>query len=353
VTFLDWMRRRGPSRDVSAPATFQQARPDDYDPYEINLRWEELDFVLQGIETDGTPSPDTLPLTGLHGHYTSTEVAMRDLAEGLAPLEFTLSMTYLYALFSMRAPDEVTAAEQAVWRDLADDLRAARGLILSVALSEMTHLRWVNQALWMLHGFGHRLPDGYNPVVRSLAPDAPDPVTGQPPGPLEARVRTLRPADRDTINDFIEVERPGNRLDREYAGLVDHLRADPGAFPPGLYELAVRIDSDGLQHFQKFRDVKRILLPYAERPELYLRPVRLAGGRDPAVKDALNLLDRIVDAVKAGYLAESTGRMSDAETAIQQARAAMRAFQAEAERLAAQGIGIPFFARLERAPDAA
>jgi hypothetical protein len=344
VTFRDWLRRRGPARDVSAPPTLEQARPDDYDPFEINLRWEELEFVLQGIETGGTPKGPQM--VGLGTPYPTTADAIRDLSEELAPLEFTLSMVYLYACFSLRSPEEVTQDERKTWPELADDLRAARQFLLSVALSEMTHLRWVNQMLWMLDRAG-LYPDGqhYEPVVHPLSPDAADPASGKSPGGLHRTVRMLRPATLDAIKDFIDVERPGDVLDREYAGLVEHLRSDPAAFPAGLYELAVRIDSDGLQHYQKFRDIHLILSRY--NPALFLRPIKLADPGDPAVKTALSLLAEIVEATKQGYVAEHKDDMPQAEACLLRARAAMRSFQAEAEHLAGvKGLGIPFFAKL-------
>lgn len=359
VTFIDWMRRRGPSRDVQAPATLERARPDDYDPYEINLRWEELDFVLQGEETDGTPAAP--PMAGLHHAYPTTEAAMADLRDMLAPLEFTLSMVYLYAGFSLRAPDEVTAEERAVWPELADDLAAARQSLLSIALSEMTHLRWVNQTLWILARAGLDPERPYEPVVRPLAAAVAlgEAAAGAaaPPG-LHERVRMLRPATPEVIADFVTVERPAEDIDTEYAGLVDHLRREAHRVPAGLHELAVRIDSDGLQHYQKFRQIQAILSRYDARPALYLRDIALARPDDDAVKPALGLMQDIVKAVEAGYRAEAQDDMPGAEAAILRARGAMRAFQAEAERLArgdgkgGKGLGVPFFAQWEGGADA-
>lgn len=339
VTFKSWLRRRGPSRDVSAPPTLEEARKAEYDPYEINLVWEQLDFVLQGIETDGTEKLQ--PITALHQAYPTAADAIRDLSEELAPLEFTLSMVYLYAHFSLRSPEEVQDHERKVWPDLADDLRAARQFILSVALSEMTHMRWVNQILWTLDRAGF-YPKGqsYKPIVRPLAPKGGPDMSAE----MEARVRTLRPATPDAIADFVAVERPSGNLDREYAGLVDHLRDNPAAYPAGLYELAVRIDSDGLQHYHKFRDVAQILSRYTAQPALYLRDIRLAKAKDPDVALALGFVAQIVDAAEEGYRAERNDDMPGAEAAILRARAAMRQLSDEAERLAAKGIGIPFFA---------
>ena len=93
------------------------------------------------------------------------------------------------------------------------------------------------------------------------------------------------------------------------------------------------------------RDVSLILSRYAAQPALYLRDITLAEPGDPAVALALNLLAQIVAALQDGYKAERDDEMPRAEALILQARVTMRAFQAEAERLAQDcGIGIPFFA---------
>ena len=341
VTFVDWLRRRGPARDVSAPATLEQARPDDYDPFEINLRWEELEFVLQGTEARATPEPGDPGDPG--SKYASTAAAIRHLENGLGPLEFTRAMVYLYAYFSLKAPEDLSDEDRRVWSDLADDLRAARQFILSVALSEMTHMRWVNQILWALDRAGHYPPgEGYRPVVRPLQPGAPASLTAGPPDEKERRVRRLRRAEPHVLWEFVEVERPGKEIDREYAGLVHFLREPPDRFPAGLYELAVRIDSDGLQHYQKFRDTHAVLSRYPAAR--YLREVETASPGHPAVKTALDLLAKIVAATIAGYQAEAQDDMPAAAAKLIEARDAMRLFQTEAEGLARRGIGIPFFA---------
>lgn len=332
VAFLDWMRRRGPRDDVSAAPSLEQARPDQYDPLEFNMKWEELDFVLQGIETKGTAAkgdPDTPD-----DPYRSTADIIHDLTTDLAPLEFTLSMAYLYAHFSLRTPDEVTPAQRRVWPDLADDLTAARQMILSVALSEMTHMRWDNQILWLLHRAGH-YPKGtaYKPVIRPVPKDRADPP------------RSLQRATLGVIQGFVDIERPRRAIDTEYARLVHALRQGGGSYPEGLYELAVRIDSDGLQHFQKFRDVALILSRYAADESLFLRPITLAGPDDDSVAPALALVDQIVDALTEGYAAEAADDMRGAEAANLSSRTAMRDLMAEWDRLARDGIGLPIFAR--------
>ena len=228
----------------------------------------------------------------------------------------------------------MTPAQRRVWPDLADDLTAARQMILSVALSEMTHMRWDNQILWLLHRAGH-YPKGtaYKPVIRPVPKDRADPP------------RSLQRATLGVIQGFVDIERPRRAIDTEYARLVHALRQGGGSYPEGLYELAVRIDSDGLQHFQKFRDVALILSRYAADESLFLRPITLAGPDDDSVAPALALVDQIVDALTEGYAAEAADDMRGAEAANLSSRTAMRDLMAEWDRLARDGIGLPIFAR--------
>ncbi len=343
VTFVDWLRRRdAPGRDVSAPATTEAAQSRRYDHYEINMRWQELDFVLQGIETDRTPPP---PMAALHPGYRDIDEVIADLTDDLAPLEFTLSMEYLYAAFSIRSPEEVTPDEARAWPTLADDLRAARQLILSVAFSEMTHMRWANQILWMLDRGGCYPPGKrYAPVVTPAAEvAAAPPAEGKAAAEPERRPRALRPATPDVMAEFRYVERPTGRLDTEYAAMVSFLRANASAYPGGLFEIAVRIDSDGLQHYQKFCEVIDALGFYAQQPSLYLRDIRVATAEEAA--RALDLLQDALADLRRGYQAERDDDMPTARDALLDARTAMLSLRDEAERLARlpEPLGVPFF----------
>lgn len=370
VTFIDWMRRRhDPLKDVSAQTTLPKARADRYDPYEINLHWQHLDFVLQGQEVKATPDPlELLSLT----KYETVEEMVKELSEELAGLELTLAMEYLYAYFSLREPDEVTAEQEQAWPGLREDLRAARQLILSVALSEMTHLRWVNQTLWLVHnafpddGLGKYKPclDAAKTIslpggkvagkpcsdefdfVESNLDDAVKEAEANKEDPNEiVRRRSLRRATQCVLAEFVEVERPEGHLDTEYVKLVGLLRMAKDPYPEGLFQLAVRIDSDGLQHYQKFRDVKRFLEPYADHEELYLRPIRAGDPNDKRVKPAVDKIKAALAALGEAYLIEAElGDMPTANAKIKEARDAMHDLNEIALGLARDNIGVPFFA---------
>lgn len=340
VTFIDWMRRRHlPLKDVSAQTTIEKARPDRYDPYEINLHWEQLDFVLQGQEMNETPSP-LLKIT--MNPYETVKELIDDLENQLSGMELTLALEYLYAYFSLREPDEVTPEQAASWPGLAEDLRAARQLILSVALSEMTHLRWVNQVLWLVY----KTYPGHGTYTPALTPS--ETIEEQDPKDQTMEVtrkRALRPATQDVLQSFVDVERPGGHLDTEYVRLVGILRANAEHFPEGLFQLAVRIDSDGMQHYQKFRDVKRFLEPYAAHEELYLRPLKLAkAGQSKEVDAALDQIKIAIAALHDAYSIEAKlGDMPKANAKIKEAREAMHSLDEMATALARQNVGVPMF----------
>lgn len=344
VNFVDWMRRRSLKlKEVSAQTTIEKARPDRYDPYEINLKWEELDFVLQGQEMNETPDNQ---LRDTSTPYPSIAEMIKDLSGDLAGLELTLAFKYLYAYFSLRAPDEVTPRQARDWPGLAGDLQAARQLLLSVALSEMTHLRWVNQVLWLIF---RAYPDlgSYKPVLTPIRSASASESADNDPG----ATWTLKPADQDTIQSFADVERPEGQLDTEYIRLVQYLRGSGGQFPEGMYQLAARIDSDGLQHWQKFRDIHRFLAPYSQIEALYLRPIMAAKPDDPRVAPALACITSALAALAKAYPLEAAQKdLPRANSLIAEARQAMHDLNGIAESLARQGVGVPFFAPFGEGP---
>ena len=354
VTFIDWMRRRHlPLKNVSAQTTLEKARPDRYDPYEINLHWEELDFVVQGQEAKHTTPQDPKEP---EDPYTSTAEVVEDLKK-LAGMELTLALEYLYAYFSLREPDEISADEETQWPGLAEDLRGARQLILSVALSEMTHLRWVNQTLWLIHRTHPEIegkPWTYEPCLQPSATiDEPDRKsdTGE-----RTRDRRLCRATQKVLENFEEIERPGAFLDTEYIRLVDYLRKNHSEFTEGLFQLAVRIDSDGMQHYQKFRDVRHFLSGYPEA--VYLRDIEVANVADmedgpvkEKVVQAIRAIDHALAALKDGYLIEANlGDMKQANARIRDARNDMHELSDLALELARLNIGVPLFAPFEALP---
>lgn len=329
TVYLDWLRRdRGPAGAAAAPNTRAAARPYQMDHYEINHRWEELAFVLEGREIDKVYTPrHEAPAPP----YADAREMIEDLESRLAPMEMTLAIEYLYALFSLRAPEEAPADR---WPTLRDDVTMSRQFFTLLAVGEMTHMRWANRLLWELDRAGF-YPKGrhYRPVVR------PAPQAGFGTG--RGHVPRLQRLTYEALDEYARVERPGGAIDTAYARCVATLER-PG-YPRHLYELAVHIDTDGMHHYERVREVHKVLAAYrdAEPPYPYLRDVRL--GTEEETREALALYELLRAALERAYAREAAGDPHAAQADIDEARRLMDRLREEAERVAANGIGIPFW----------
>lgn len=316
VTLLDWLRRdRSPAGETAAPQTRSAARPQQLDHFEINRRWQELAFVIGGREI----GPVWQPLTAELVQPGSRAEMIHDLRHHLAPMEYTLGCQYLYGLFSLKSPDE---AGDDRWPTMAADLAAVRQSLTLIAVGEMTHMRWANQLLWELEG------PAYVPVLTPAASEA-----GEAPA--------LCVLDAAALAAYEAIESPDASLDRAYARWAAELTRPE--YPRHLHELAVRIDTDGVSHFARFREMRERLARYGSGPEApYLRRLRL--GTPAQAAPALGELRQLLRHLQMAYTAEAGGNLALAQAAITQAREAMVRLQTAGERLAQQGIGIPFFA---------
>jgi hypothetical protein len=328
-TYLDWIRDdQRPSGAASALNTIGLNRPFQIDHYQINTQWQRLRFVLEGREIAGVYQPRREPAAR---PYVSTEEMIDALERELAPLEFTLAAEYLYALFSVRDPAEVPADR---WPSLRDDVVAIKRFLLLVAVGEMTHLRWANQLLWLLDRAG-LFPRGrhYRPIV--------DPIDRVRMGVSHVRPRRLRPLTPATMKEFVAIERPGGLLDTAYARCVATLE-ERGTYPPDLYELAVRIDTDGNEHYSRFRQIQLMLDAYPEDHCPYLRPITI--GTEIQARAALDIYAPLLDALRSAYRDEAAEHFARAQEHITRARTLMDRLRATADELARAGIGVPFFA---------
>lgn len=333
LTWLDWLRRdRSPAGAVAAPPSRAEAREDQLDHFEINRRWQDLAYVIGGREV-GTvyqppPARDSRP-------YASAHEMIQHLRDHLAPLEMTLCYLYLYGLYSLRDPD--TAPTQP-WASMPADLAKGRQFITLVAVGEMTHVRWVNQLLWELHRAGFYPPgEAYEPVVQPLSLPV---VLG---GGTGFELQSLEPLTPQVLAKYAAIERPGGSLDRAYARCVATLEQDSYRHVRHLYELAVRIDTDGEQHWERFRDLHTVFSGYGPSHP-YLRPVRLATPLE--AQAALASQAELVANLHQAYAAEAQQRPGPAQEAITQARNAMDRLRVQANDLARHGLGVPYFHRL-------
>ncbi|WP_254444501.1 ferritin-like domain-containing protein [Ruegeria sp. HKCCA6707] len=325
-TYLDWLRSdKSPSGNVAALNTVEQNRPYQIDHYQVNRIWSELPIVVEGRETGETYEVDP----ELHDvePYGSIKEMVDDLKTRLAPMEMTLSLQYLYAYFSLADPETV---DHKRWPTLKDDLIFSRRSLVEVAIGEMTHMRWANQLLWELEG------EAYKPVL------TPAKTLRFGAQRVLEHHRALRPLTPEAIDDFIEIERPGGYIDRAYAQCVATLEQDK-TVDRRLYALAVRIDTDGDEHFLRFKQMKEVLAQYdiEGQSPAYLRPVE--PGNKTNAKAALELFEQLKKGLHEAYLLESQKQYEASQEHIDQVRETMKTLRVKGEELAAKGIGIPFW----------
>jgi hypothetical protein len=193
----------------------------------------------------------------------------------------------------------------------------------------------VNELLYLLYDAG-LVPD-FEPVLTPAATIR----TGAGDKP---RPRMLRRLDPATLADFTSVEQPSAFIDGAYARVIATLRGP--AYTIDMLQIAERIVADGTQHYEQFRDLSSVLSAYdgvADGQPVcpYLRNVR-PGSPDEA-REGLALFNTILAELSAGYRDMSLRKYAGAGQHIPAARAAMAKLLEVADRLAAAGIGMPFW----------
>lgn len=326
---LDWMRADH-SRAMAAGAqnTYVANRPFQIDHYQINRTWQVLNIVINNTEIGDSWTPQQA-MTATP--YSSPAELGSVLKNDLAPLEMTLALEYLYARFSLKAPEECPAGLPM----MADDMLFARHMMILLAVAEMEHLRAVNEMLWLLHD-AKLLPD-FEPVLTPA-----EWVRISADG--DRRRRMLRRLEPATLDDFIAVERPSGMIDGAYARVIATLRQP--AYPKDLLQIGERIVADGTQHYEQFRDLQVVLQAYDGtvdgRPVYpYLREVEPGSAQQAA--EALALYATIRAELTVGYQDMSLRKFADAGQHVLAARAAMTKLLEVGDRLAAGHIGIPFW----------
>jgi hypothetical protein len=323
---VDWLRAER-SRDVSAAAgnTIAKNRPYQYDHFQINHEWQNLSVVLHDREIDSVYVP---PREILANPFASPEELVSELRDKLGPMEMALALEYLYARFSLLSPDE---AEGSRWETMENDVTFIRRSLMIIATCEMQHLRWVNELLWILHNAGHT--KSFEPVLY--------PAASLPDGKGDWRKSKLRRLTPEALNDFINIERPSGFLDGAYSRVIATLRSP--IYPSHAVELAQRIDSDGVDHYSRFREVEVALKAYdkAEPPLPYLRPLELANGGQ--ADDALKIYNEIKSDLGTGYQDYAKSKFAEGAPFVNTARMKMNDLLEIGEKLAAAGVGIPFW----------
>ena len=359
---LDWIRAdRSRALEAEALGTIAENRPYQLDAFRINTLWQDLSIVVDGREIGGLYVPQTIETAN---PFETPDILADRLRGTLAPLELSLTFEYLYARFSLLTPKD---AKRTRVRGLPGAVALARDRLIMIAISEMQHLRWVNQILWEL--FQHKIIANFTPVF-TLAKEVPtsavvlkQPVTKSAKQAREARKAQvgkfidieraadfgsgktrppeLRPLTKEVVDDFIVVEHPSGLIDGAYARVAATLRKP--MYPSHLAELAMRIASDGVQHEARFLEIKAALAPYKVAQYLReLKPPHTPAAREKAAP-ARELLKTIKHNLTTTYVLSGHNDIQSTGEFVAKARAAMTKLLDVGEELAHEGIGIPFF----------
>ena len=241
---LDWLRAdRALELDAAALNYVGLNRPFQLDHYEINHRWQDLSVVIDDTEIGSLWSPTT---EALADPFATPDELAAILRDRLAPLEMALAIEYLYARFTIVAPEDAATADHPTLRD---DVTFMRHFLLLTATSEMVHIRLANQLLWELYEAGLVVDPPYEPVLHP-APWIPAPAPPSrppndesspiiPPGDgWQRRPRSLRPLTAEALDDFIAIEHPDAAIDVSYQRVAATLRLP--AYPRHMYAIAQR-----------------------------------------------------------------------------------------------------------------
>jgi hypothetical protein len=289
---VPWERADRRPGKLPPPATDEDSTEVELDHYEINLRWQELNFVLAGREIVGPYVPKVLTAQPL-GTRTELIKALRYAAG----VELAVVHEYLAAAFSFKNPDDLRGV-------LRDSVTAANAEILRIAVGEMHHMRVVNDVLKLLGG-----PGSFQPAlqVATVLPAA---------GTHKPRPVSIRAADQATIDRFIDVERPSTSVD----GLYSRILATLDVLGTEAQRQAIRtVMSEGEDHFETFQFIKEWLRPH--KPAAYLRGTDMKAATS-ASKAHVSLQDKYRELLKQLYRGYSQG-FPDGGEDIKQARGSM------------------------------
>jgi Ferritin-like len=250
---VPWERADRTLTSLPVPATSNT--PAELRYYEINTKWQALNFVIEGREVVGPYQP---------GKFTAQPLATKAELElhlrYAAGVELAVIHEYLAAAYSLK----LTGLSPA----LRDDVTAAHAELMRIAYGEMRHLRAVNDVLMALTG-----APNFVPALR---------VASRVPGEQPATFRLVqpRPATPQTIQDFIGIERPSVSVD----GLYSRILATLENIGSDEMEQTIRsIMAEGEDHFETFRFIQEWLSGHS--PNEYLRAPNLTV---PPIGNALH-----------------------------------------------------------------
>jgi ferritin-like protein len=253
---VPWEREDRSLNVLPAPATSQDPTGIELDHYDINLKWQTLNFVLDGREQVAPYVP---------GQFSAPPLASQaELIQNLryaAGVELAVAQEYLAAAFSLRDPATLPGK-------LGEDVIAANAELMRIAIGEMRHLRLVNDVLALFAMLGP-----FKPALQI--------ATQLPLAKGGFRNIQIGPADQAAILRFIDIERPSLSVDGLYSRILATLDTNLGN---DAQRRAIRlIMAEGEDHFETFQFIQQWLSGHDEKAYL-----RSAAGKIPGKNNKLH-----------------------------------------------------------------
>lgn len=276
--YVDWERRDRSLDEPPTPATFRDSSNTEFQHYEINRHWQDLNFVLEGRE-----QLHPYVQRPFRAKALATEDELQAHLRYAAGVELAVLQEYLAAAYSLKSDEKLKGA-------MLDNVRAARGEIMRIAIGEMRHLRAVNNVLASRIGRRNYLPALQ--IANALPPAKP----GQKPIPVK-----FKPLTQEVVNSFIDIEAPSEFVDGVYARILATL--NQGGKEDEIQAIRT-VMAEGEDHYLTFITIQEWLKPYAEND--YLRA--LDPPQPPATNERhkklqglyLNLLDTLYKSYSLG-----------------------------------------------------
>jgi hypothetical protein len=244
----------------------------------------------------------------------------------LATVEHALCVQYLFAHYSLKAPAVLPL------KGVTDEMRrifAAAREIFAIAIDEMRHLRWVNEALIL------------------LGEEAPELGRAEKIGHRLRRRFRLRRLTRKQLDWFIKVEEPSREVqegvDGMYVQLLASIQSSDMAERVPLAQLIKLIIDEGDDHYERFLSVKAQLEGLSE--DEYLRFKREGGKQarpHKTVEELLSDSDRHYHYLLSSLTFALVRGDRAGGTFMEQSRRAMRSLHETNHMLAEAGVPPPF-----------
>jgi hypothetical protein len=246
-TYVPWERADRTLNVLPAPATVDEPAQLDY--YDINAKWQSLNFVIEGRETVAPYQPGKFSAAKF-GSLAELETNLRYAAG----VELAVIHEYLAAAYSLKTAGLAPAVKE--------DVIAARAELMRIAYGEMRHVRAANDVLRALDS-----DKAFVPALRVASE-----VPGIPAGTF--RPVAPRPATPQVIRDFVDIESPSASVDGLYSRILATLE-DLGT--DEMRQTIRSVMADGESHFETFGFVQEWLgrhqpVQYLRKPNLTVPP---------------------------------------------------------------------------------